>query len=179
MSQVCEICRKPGAGLDARVLFPDLDVREHRLLDRAIHGECYSGWMYRKQFSAEFHEAARKAGRPELTLAADGTLHEGRPRVEILAPLWEGLGKRLKLVPFRGEGLVARVRHYERVMRVSAGLFLALFLATIGTFLTIRAWPVGLLVGGMLYIVAWIVAMYVWRWSPMILSQQPKRPWWL
>ncbi len=71
MSQVCDICRKPGAGLDARVLFPDLDVREHRLLDRAIHGECYSGWMYRKQFSAEFHEAARKAGRPELTLATE------------------------------------------------------------------------------------------------------------
>ena len=67
----------------------------------------------------------------------------------------------------------AALSHHERRPRL-----LALFLATFGTFITIRGWPAGLLVGGMLYIVAWIGAMYVWRWSPMILYQLPNRPWW-
>jgi hypothetical protein len=178
VTRPCAICRRPDAELDPRELLPGVDLREYRLLDRAVHSACLPRWAYRKQFAAEFRDAARMANRPDLILGTDGAVHEGRRPFRPFAGFKAGLLARLRLITFRGDGTTARLRHYGRVGGIAAILTLALGLAGLGVFFSAVGWPGGTVIGAPLLLVAATIAAHVWRWSPMILSDRPDRPWW-
>ncbi|MCB9869765.1 MAG: hypothetical protein H6837_21185 [Planctomycetes bacterium] len=174
MSGACSICRGPGADFDPRELLPNLDAREHRLLDRAIHSRCLASWVYRRRFMAEFHDAARMSGRPEPTLTEDGTLHEGRPasRLPSVRAWWV---ERLGPVPSRGEGDLAWFLHGARIVGVVRELVFALALAGLGIWIAIAVWPLGALIGGMLVLVAGAFLSHTWRRSTHFAAPRSSR----